>query len=93
MQRKTKKNKPKKYILALSEREVARLGIYADKQGVTRPVALQRIVKQAIRQLDVHPGQQSDPKQLGLFDTVQIDIFDRTTMVKNSRTGVGKKQK
>ena len=51
--------KPKKYTLTLSERESARLVIYADSCGISRPLAL------------------------GLFDTLQIDIFNNTAVVNN----------
>lgn len=76
-----KKPKPRKYTLTLSERESARLGSYADSCGLTRPQALQRLMKQAMRQLAVVPDDNRDVNQLGLFDTLQIDIFNNATKV------------
>lgn len=73
--------KPKKYTLTLSERESARLGIYADSCGITRPQALQRLMKQALRQAADVTVDSRDANQLGLFDTLQIDIFNNTTKV------------
>lgn len=80
---KTKKPKPKKYTLTLTERESVRLGLYADSCGISRPMALQRLTKQALRQLALVPIDQGDANQLGLFDTLQIDIFNNTSKVEN----------
>ena len=46
-----KKTHTKKYTLTLSEREAVRLGLYADRSGISRPQALQRLMKQALREL------------------------------------------
>ena len=78
---KVKKPKQKKYVLTLTEREALRLGRYADAVGVSRPLALQRLVKQALRQAADVPAGRVDSNQLGLFDTLQIDIFNNTTVV------------
>lgn len=78
---KPKKPKLKKYTLTLSEREVLRLGRYADAVGVSRPLALQRLMKQALREAADIPAGREDSNQLGLFDTLQIDIFNNTTKV------------
>ena len=75
--------KPKKYTLTLSERESARLVIYADSCGISRPLALQRLMKQALRQVAAVPANNCDANQLGLFDTLQIDIFNNTAVVNN----------
>lgn len=80
---KQKMPKPKKYTLTLSERESARLGAYADSCGISRPLALQRLMKQALRQVADIPASSKDANQLGLFDTLQIDIFNNTAVVYN----------
>ncbi len=79
---KPKKIKPKKYTLTLSEREALRLGRYAEALGVSRPLALQRLMKQALREATDLPVGKEDTNQLGLFDTLQIDIFNNTAVVK-----------
>lgn len=79
---KPKKIKPKKYTLTLSEREALRLGRYAEVLGVSRPLALQRLMKQALREAADLPVGKEDTNQLGLFDTLQIDIFNNTAVVK-----------
>lgn len=78
-----KKPKQKKYVLTLSEREALRLSRYADAIGVSRPLALQRLVKQALRQAADVPAGKEDSNQLGLFDTLQIDIFNNASRVEN----------
>ena len=81
---KVKKPKLKKYVLTLSEREALRLGRYADAVGMSRPQALQRLVKQALREAADVPAGKEDSNQLGLFDTLQIDIFNNTSRVEKT---------
>ncbi len=78
---KTAKPKQKKYTLTLSEAEVRRLTAYAEADGIDRPAALHRIVSQVLRQYSAAPGAKQDKRQLGLFDSVQIDIFNNTSKV------------
>lgn len=79
--KKEPKPRQKKYTLTLSEPEVRRLTAYAAESGIERPVALHRIVSQALRAYESAPPDQRDKRQLGLFDSVQIDIFNNTTKV------------
>ncbi len=76
----------KKYTLTLSEVEVRRLSAYAAAGGMERPVALHRIVSQVLREYAAAPATCHDKRQLGLFDTVQIDIFNNTTKVNNKES-------
>lgn len=79
--KKPKRPKTKKYTLTLSEPEVRRLTAYADAGGMERPAALHRIVSQALRDYGASPTSRIDRHQLGLFDSVQIDIFNNTQKV------------
>ena len=79
--KKSKHPKTRKYTLSLTEAEVRRLTAYAEASGVERPVALHRIVSQMLRQYAQAPAQHKDKRQLGLFDSVQIDIFNNTNKV------------
>lgn len=79
--KKEPKPRQKKYTLTLSEPEVRRLTAYAAESGIERPVALHRIVSQALRAYEAAPPNRRDKRQLGLFDSVQIDIFNNTTKV------------
>lgn len=71
------KKKParKKIHFTLPERDAAKLSAYAKDHGVSRPVAVRRIVKAALKEYSpVRPP--VEPKnQLGLFDGIQSDIF------------------
>ena len=60
-----------------------RLTVYAASSGVDRPTALARLVRQALRDAasGIQVGSERDINQLGLFDSVQIDIFNNTTKV------------
>jgi hypothetical protein len=78
MSKKIKKPKSKKYTLTLSDTELRRLTAYADAGGMERPAALHRIVSQALREYTHAPSLRHDERQLGLFDSVQIDIFNNT---------------
>ena len=80
---KTKKPRTKKYTLTLSELEVLRLSAYADSCGIDRPTALHRIVSHTLRQYAAAPVNKDDDRQLGLFDILQIDIFNNTAVVNN----------
>ena len=51
---------------------------------VERPAALHRIVSQVLRQYSMTPSAKHDKRQLGLFDSVQIDIFNNTAKVNNN---------
>lgn len=82
MMKKEKKPKLKRYTLTLTELDVYRLGAYADSCGIDRPTALHRLMKQSLRQFAAAPADKGDTNQLGLFDTLQIDIFDNTSVVK-----------
>lgn len=84
--KKPERTKGKKYTVALSECEMHRLTVYAAASGVDRPTALARLVRQSLR--DVCKGvkaEEVDEKQLRLFDSVQIDIFNNTEKVESGR--------
>ena len=79
---KSKKPKLKKYTLTLNECEMRRLTLYAESNGVERTVALHRLVIQSLRNAASSVVvDRSDANQLGLFDTLQIDIFNNTVKV------------
>ena len=79
----TAKNKAKRYTVALSECEMRRLTVYADSCGIDRPTALARLLRQSLREVAAGvKADNTDEKQLRLFDSVQIDIFNNTEKVK-----------
>lgn len=85
---KPKPSRAKKYTLSLSECEVRRLTAYASASGVSRPTALARLMRQSLREAAAGISQPEEcaVNQLGLFDGVQIDIFNQQTKVKNQHS-------
>ena len=77
--RKAKKPRFKRYIVALSESEMRRLTRYAKESEVDRPTALHRLISQSLRNAvaDLPVKMTVAPNQLGLFDSLQLDIFDK----------------
>lgn len=73
-----KKHKPRRYTVTLTDLDVRRLTAYADSSGIDRPTALHRLLKQSLRENAAALPCKIDKKQLGLFDTLQIDIFNNT---------------
>ena len=81
--KKTKSNNKshvKRYTITLSESEVRRLTCYAAASDIDRPTALHRLLKQSLRQAtaELNTTVTHNENQLGLFDSVQIDIFNNT---------------
>ena len=79
---KAAKPKQKKYVVTLSECDMRRLSVYAEQNGIDRPTALARLLHRGLREVAslVH-ADNTDENQLGLFDAVQIDIFNNTAKV------------
>lgn len=78
------KAKNKKLNITLSPREAEMLGLFARENGTTRPAAIRRILREHLRDYASRRPQSCADNQLGLFDTLQIDIFDRTSRVVNN---------
>ncbi len=74
------KSRVRRYTVTLSECEVRRLTSYAAHANIDRPTALHRLLSQSLREAtaDLANAPRNDEKQLGLFDSVQIDIFNNT---------------
>ena len=73
---KKKKNKVK-VTVTLSSREGDLLTLYAKDNGTTRPAAIHRFVREALK--DYHPQKKEPSNQLTLFDSLQVDIFSNTS--------------
>lgn len=73
----------KRYTVTLSDIELRRLSAYAQQSGIDRPTALHRIVSQSLRQVVLSADNKHDANQLGLFDSLQIDIFNNAAVVNN----------
>lgn len=79
----TSKSRVRRYTVTLSESEVRRLTRYADAAGTDRPTALHRLLSQSLREATngLAAAERHDENQLGLFDSVQLDIFNNTHKV------------
>lgn len=80
----TKKPNRKRITFSLPEREGEILNAYAKELGISRPVAVRRMVKTALRQYASSRSQDEPRNQLGLFDVLQIDIFNSTSKVNDN---------
>ena len=78
-----KKTLPKRHKISftLPAREGELLKSYAKEHRVSRPVAVRRMVKAALKEYAQKRPAEEPRNQLGLFDVVQIDIFNSTTKV------------
>lgn len=71
--------KAKKISITLPEREGELLKRYAQEFGTTRPAAARKMILTALRQYKVSAAKAEPKNQLGLFDTLQVDIFNNTS--------------
>ena len=81
---KKKPAKKKKISFTLPEREGEVLSRYAKERGISRPDAVRRMVRTALREYSSTLAHAEPRNQLGLFDVVQIDIFNSTTKVNDN---------
>ncbi|MCQ2295205.1 MAG: hypothetical protein MJZ67_06080 [Bacteroidales bacterium] len=79
MRQKTKLTKTKVFKLTLSEKECELLKLYAQDYNTTRPEALRRMVREALKEYKSRKGPIQPANQLGLFDALQMDIFDNAS--------------
>ena len=79
MKKKTS-NKGKKLAITLSDRDMSALQRYAAEKGVTKSVAVRRMVKNYLMDFEkMTSSDASDVNQIGLFDSMQTDIFGNLT--------------
>ena len=77
--KKAKAKKNKKISITLPEREGEVLKVYAKELGITRPAAVKRIVRETLKQYKTALAKAEPKNQLGLFDSLQVDIFNNTS--------------
>jgi hypothetical protein len=69
----------KKVSLTFSRRDYEALTAFAEDKGVPRAVAIRHIVHEALKTYNRNASQTVSKNQLGLFDSVQIDIFNNAS--------------
>ncbi len=77
--KKAKVKKAKKISITLPQREGEVLKLYAKEFHVSCPEAVRRMVREALKQYKSVSSKSEPLNQLGLFDTVQVDIFNNTS--------------
>lgn len=75
MPTKTPHKKLKKISISLNERETGLLQLYAKANGLTKGMALKRLMKSGLRDYEDQLAKGMPQNQLGLFDALQTDIF------------------
>lgn len=78
----SKVKKAKRFSIALSDREGELLKLFCADHNMTRSVAIRRILREHLKQYEIELSKQQPANQLGLFDSVQIDIFNNTSITK-----------
>ena len=79
MKKKKITKKAKKVIVTLSARDYDKLTLLAQKQNVSRPLVAKRLLRAQLSTLALEKQQKQSENQLGLFDSMQIDIFNGTS--------------
>jgi hypothetical protein len=79
MKKKKSTKKAKKVIVTLSARDYDKLTLLAQKQNVSRPLVAKRLLRAQLSTLAFEKQQKQSENQLGLFDSMQIDIFNGTS--------------
>lgn len=79
--KKKKKNRPKRIVVTLSSRDYEKLTEIARRDKATRPLVAKRMIKKQLASIVVEKQQKAVANQLGLFDTVQLDILGGTSKV------------
>lgn len=82
IRKKKVKKKAKKLTISISLRDYDKLDAFAKKQNVSRPLAAKRLLKAQLAQIAIEKQQKISENQLGLFDSMQIDIFNSATKTK-----------
>lgn len=83
--KKKKKNKPKRIVVALSSRDYAKLTDIARRDKATRPVVARRLIKSQLATIVIEKQPKVAANQLGLFDSIQLDIMGGTSKAKSER--------
>lgn len=81
MKKKKGQKKAKKITIALSSRDYEKLTRYAKQKNISRPLAAKRLLRSQLALLTMEKVTKQPKNQLGLFDSLQIDIFDKVSKV------------
>ena len=83
MKKKKPAKKTKKVVLSMSMRDFEKLSAYAKSSKTSRPLAAKRLIRAQLATLAVGTKPKEAENQLGLFDSMQLDIFNGTSKTCN----------
>lgn len=81
--KKTNSKQGKKVSFTLSQRDYAALAFMAKAEGTTKAVAMRKVLHDALQEYAKNVEKKETKNQLGLFDTLQIDIFNNTSRIED----------
>lgn len=79
MKKKKPVKKAKKIIVTLSVTDFDKITALAKSQHTSRPIAARRLIKSQLLTMAFEKQARNARNQLGLFDSMQIDIFNGTS--------------
>lgn len=79
MKKKKNTKKAKKITVTLSHTDYERISALAKTQRVSRPLLAKRLLRAQLSALAVSSTKREAKNQLGLFDSMQLDIFNNTS--------------
>lgn len=79
MKKKKNTKKAKKITVTLSYTDYERISALAKTQRVSRPLLAKRLLRTQLSALAVSSTKKEAKNQLGLFDSMQLDIFNNTS--------------
>lgn len=79
MKKKKNTKKAKKITVTLSYTDYERISALAKTQRVSRPLLAKRLLRAQLSALAVSSTKKEAKNQLGLFDSMQLDIFNNTS--------------
>ena len=76
MKKKKTAKKTKKITVSLTLRDFEKITMLAKEQKTSRPIVAKRLMKSQLASIQIEKNENLAKNQLGLFDSMQIDIFD-----------------
>ncbi len=75
MKKKKTTKKAKKITISIAARDYEKLTLLAKSQHSSRPVVARRLIKSQLALVTMEKQAKNAENQLGLFDTLQLDIL------------------
>ena len=79
MKKKKTAKKAKKLVVTLPYTDYERFCAYAKSQNASRPIVAKRLIKAQLAALTIEKQKSQTKNQLGLFDSMQLDIFNKAS--------------